>query len=457
LPPAFIDRGEIDLEIAFADGAFELGLLDEAAEVEYCANEVVLVAGPLSRTAVPSDPQFSFLGPDGATVYILPQDETEDVLFLGLAADEIEPGVFAGESVELQLASLDGPGDLALYEVDEFGTPTVFWNSSDGLDVGDVFPAAVGSHTHVNWAFTTPGVYRVGLKAAGALAAGNQTVASEAVTFVFHVRAAAPTLIAEGEIDFEVAYEDGALGMGLLDEAAEREYAPADVILVSQPAARQVVPSNAEFRFLGTPGSAAYVLPQDETEGLLFLGIAGDEIEAGVFADETVRLELVSVSGPGEFALYDVDSFGSPTVFMNTRDGISSADVFPITVGSHTHVNWAFSQSGEYQISFKASGTPMADNQPVESEAVTLTFRIENGEDSGLVLAAQLVNNGTQLHIGWKSRGGVSYQLQSRAILGRGDWADDGTAIPGDGGPQMITVENGGETLKVFQIVEVEP
>src|SRR5690606_11513151 len=138
--------------------------------------------------------------------YILPQDETEGLLFPGIAADEIAPGEFVGETVNLQLASLDGPGQLALYETDAFGAPTVFWNSADGLTTADVFPAAVGSHSHLNWAFTAPGVYRVGLKATGTLVAGNQPVESGVVTFSFEIKA--PVIFAEGEIDFEIVYED---------------------------------------------------------------------------------------------------------------------------------------------------------------------------------------------------------------------------------------------------------
>jgi len=452
LPPLFFDRREIDLEVVFEDGAFKLELLDEAAGREYAAHEAVLVGRPPARAIVPTDVAFAFLGNPGATVYVLPQDETEGLLFLGLAADEIAPGEFVGESVNLQFASIDGPGQLALYETDAFGAPTVFWNSADGLTTADVFPAAVGSHSHLNWAFTAPGVYRVGLKAAGTLVAGNQPVESEIVTFSFEIKA--PVVFAEGEIDFEIVYEDGDWELVLLDEANDREIETDEALLVARPAAKQTVPNDPAFAFLGTAGSAVHILPQDETEGLLFPGIAADEIAPGVLAGETVNLILIAVDGPGEFALYAVDAFGVPTVFMNTRDGIGAADSYPVPVGDHTHLNWAFSAPGEYRLTINAAGTLVEGTQDIESGDVTLTFIVQ---DSGPALAAVLVNGGTALRIGWESRAGTSYQLQSRTSLMAGNWGDEGGPIDGDGTPKTVDTAITSDPLKVFQVMEVQP
>jgi surface-anchored protein len=452
LPPQFYDRGEIDLEIVFEGGAFELELLDEAAGRDYAAHEAVLVGRPPARTLVPADEAFAFLGNPGATVYILPQHETENLLFLGLAADEIAPGLFVGETVNLQLASLSGPGQLALYATDAFGAPTVFWNSADGLTTADMFPAAVGSHSHLNWAFTAPGVYRVGLKATGTLVAGNQPVESGVVTFSFEIKA--PVVFAEGEIDFEIVYADGAWELVLVDEAAGREYETDEALLVARPAAKQTVPNDPAFAFLGIPGSAVHILPQDETAGLLFPGIAADEIAPGLFAGETVNLILTAAAGPGEVAFYSVDGFGVPTVFINSRDGVSAADVYPVAVGSHSHLNWAFSTPGEYRLTFQAAGTLVAGDQPVTSGAVTLTVIVQ---DSGPVLAAVLVNDGGALRIGWESRVGTSYQLQSRTSLTMGNWGDEGEPVAGDGTLKFVDAPVTNDPLKVFQVIEVQP
>lgn len=446
--PEFLDRGEIDLEIAFKDGAFELALLDEAMEKEFCPADAVLVARAPAATTVPNDPRYRFLGNPGAVVHILPQEETGRVLFLGNAADEIASGQFAGESVSLLLASLDGPGNLALYSTDAFGTPAVYWNSADGLTAADAYPAAVGSHAHNNWAFTAPGVYRVGLKAVGTLADSGQPVESGVVNFTFLVKA--PAMFEHGELDFEIAYSDGEWEMALLDEAAGGEYEADEAILVAAPAAMRTVPGDPAFGFLGAPGASTHVLPQEETEGVLFLGIAGDEIEPGKFAGDGVSLQLLSVSGPGLFALYTVDPFGAPAVFMNSGDGVSPADSFPVAVGGHTHVNWAFSAPGSYQLVFKAVGTLADGGASSESKAVTLSFAIQAG---GPTLEAAPVGGGAEIRIGWNSEPGVSYQLQSRTTFGVPGWTNEGAPISGVGGPQAATLPRTDDTLKVFRIV----
>jgi hypothetical protein len=83
---------------------------------------------------------------------------------------------------------------------------------------------------------------------------------------------------------------------------------------------------------------------------------------------------------------------------------------------------------------------------------VTFSFLVKTG---GPTLAATLVNDGTELQIGWNSETGVSYQLQSRINLSIPGWTDEGSPIIGTGGPQSVTVPKTAETLKVFQVIEL--
>jgi surface-anchored protein len=446
-----LKQGEADIEVAFEDGKLELRVHDEAADMEFDPAHLALQAGPATWQTVPESAAFAFLGQPGASLYVLPQKEQEGVLFLGLAAAEVEQGIFANNRIAINLASVSGPGHVFYYEVDGFGAPAVFFNSANGVDAADAVTVNAGAHAHRNWGFTAPGVYRVTLQAKGALAAGGE-VKSDPATFLFEVLP--PAFIDRGEVDLEIAFEQGAFELGLHEVATGIARSPDETVLIARAASRSTVPPKSQFSFLGAPGSTVYILPQDETEGLLFIGIAGDEIEAGLLTGESVRLELVSATGPGDFALYAVDTFSKPTVFMNTRDGISAADVFPVAVGSHAHVNWAFSQAGEYRVQFRAAGTLVAGNRNVLSEPVTLAFRIEA---VGPRLTAQLVNNGRQLQIGWPSRSGVSYQLRSRMALDTGGWSNEGARITGNGAQQTVTIERGNELLKVFQILEVQP
>lgn len=448
-----LKSGEADIEVAYEEGALEFHIHDEAADVEFDPAHVALQAGPATWQTVPASPAFSFLGSPGASIYVLPQEEIEKVLALGLAAAEVSVGTFTNDELSIKLVSVEGPGEFAYYEIDQFGTPIVSFNTADGISATDMVTVMAGSHAHRNWSFSQPGVYRVTLQASGTLVGGGD-ISSPPSTFLFEVLP--PAFLDEGEIDFEVAFDAGQWELGLLDEVAGREFNTDEAVLVLRPAARQSVPNDPAFSFLGTAGAPVYVLPQDETEGLLFVGIAGDEIPAGLFTNETVKLELVSASGPGNFSLYIIDGFGDPTVFMNTANGISAEDAFPVAIGSHTHSNWAFSAPGEYHFTFKASGTLLAGNQFTESDTVTLAFLVQD-QPSGPLLKVSLLTKPRQLQIEWDSRTGVSYQLSSLTNLTSGTWTNEGTPIAGIDGKQTTTVDVGPEGLKLFRLAEIHP
>ena len=87
----------------------------------------------------------------------------------------------------------------------------------------------MGGHAHQNWAFTAPGVYKVDVQASGTLVGASEAIQSEVATFTFYLDAGGdttapePLLFSDGDIDMEVAFEDGELELVLLDEANERE------------------------------------------------------------------------------------------------------------------------------------------------------------------------------------------------------------------------------------------
>jgi surface-anchored protein len=70
------------------------------------------------------------------------------------------------------------------------------------------------------------------------------------------------------------------------------------------------------------------------------------------------------MSGPagGNFSMWDSDSFGNPTFYFSTADGISDLDVYhPPVAGSHGHFNWGFTQPGTYELTFQFEGTHNTD------------------------------------------------------------------------------------------------
>jgi surface-anchored protein len=137
-------------------------------------------------STVPSGAQWSFLGAAGNPVWILPQNHDEDLLFLGLGTEELASGIFAGDQVTLSLKAVSGPGNFAVYLTDMFGAPSVLMNSGDGITAGDAVTLAAGGHTHVNWAFSAPGVCQIDFEGSGTLA-GSGFTSSGNVTYTFAV------------------------------------------------------------------------------------------------------------------------------------------------------------------------------------------------------------------------------------------------------------------------------
>lgn len=172
--------------------------------------------------------------------------------------------------------------------------------------------------------------------------------------------------------DIDVAYDPTAKAWELIlhNETDDVELDPAlTTILIGPRAARP-----APFPFLGNPGDTVHILPQIEDPGLVFLGTSGEDVDKGIFQGDLMTLSLRAVTGPGDFSLYSVDGFGSPTVFMNTKDGISGSDQLGVLALGHTDYNFGFTQPGEYTVSFQASGI-LADGLATFTQSDVVNYR----------------------------------------------------------------------------------
>ncbi|WP_229072013.1 choice-of-anchor M domain-containing protein [Actinoplanes sp. DH11] len=181
-------------------------------------------------------------------------------------------------------------------------------------------------------------------------------------------QAAGAVVLSSGHVDIvDLAYEDGALEIGVHDETVEPdvEREVDDVVFLVKNAARTTVPDNPAFAFLGTAGKPTWILPEIQNEELLWPGIATEEVEAGIFAGDTVSLAVQKVTGPGRLALFTEDAVGTPNVLVNSADGLP--DTLNLDAGSHQHASWAFSKAGVYLIKIRATGT-LTDGTTVTSD-----------------------------------------------------------------------------------------
>ena len=774
-PAVKLPRGHTDIGIAFEDGAFDLHIHDEETDTEYAPGGAVLCVGTAAELAIPDTAAFSFLGRPGYSTWVLPAVQNTNLLFLGFGAEEVESGVFVGDVMRMELVSVTGAGDFAVYSFDGFGNPVVHINSADGISAADFFQVVAGGHTDLNWAFSAPGTYRIGFRARGTLVAGNVEVVSDIAYYTFtvpqpllpqpvepddsfvynvidigtfggpsfanalsvnnagvvvgganfpdnqtfhpyrysgvgpkfdlgtaggdiagandineageitgttflvagadepylpfryttngvmqvitntlgglngetaainesgrivgaadiapgqfetvafyadannvmhslgtfggtesraenindagyivgHSRltngqrrafrhlgngplnpatddlgtlggnrsqahainaagkvtgtsriagnasspaflwvegigmtnlgtldgnlafgfainsndvvvgwsltrdndfdsieafvwnrehgmrnlndlvpaglglringayginddgwiagtaerlsdgAATPILLkpatrlTRGHTDIGLVFEGGAFEFEVHAEDTDTEYAPHAALLSLPPLAQTTVPTNAAYAFLGSPGAPVWVLPGVENPKLLFIGLAAEEIEQGVFVNDELRFNLKAVTGPGAFSVYSIDGFGVPQVHMNSADGVTAADTKLIVAGSHEDLNWGFTAPGLYRVRLQASGTLVAVNQFIESEEAEYFFEVVPIE-TRLAIA----RSGGNATISFVTQDGLTYQLESAPTV-TGPWTNEGAAFLGTGRAKTITV-----------------
>jgi surface-anchored protein len=151
------------------------------------ASNVVLVVGASAKRVIPGGlhPSFAPLGPAGSSVWILPQAQDFDLLFMGVAGYDLPA------SAEMRLLSHEaqcrGESHFLSYQTD-LGTATFFMNTRDGVQATDAVEVVAGSHNHYNWVFTTNGVHRVTFQAVNT----SLMLTSPPTTFLFHVLPLAP-------------------------------------------------------------------------------------------------------------------------------------------------------------------------------------------------------------------------------------------------------------------------
>lgn len=203
-----------------------------------------------------------------------------DTVWLGVRVngDGADLGASRTSQVLLSATGLEGPGDMYAYLTGTFGDTDVYVDSSDGFDAAtgyrdDTMALPTAAHTHLSWAFTEPGVYRLDLRAQLQVddTARPVDVGEGTLTFAVGVdpsRAGVsdPVVLAEGHADVTADLETGAMQVRYDPEGASRadqEVHPLDDVVVSIPAsALSQIPGEPQYRFLGRPGEDLYQIAQ---------------------------------------------------------------------------------------------------------------------------------------------------------------------------------------------------
>lgn len=89
----------------------------------------------------------------------------------------------------------------------------------------------------------------------------------------------------------------------------------------------------------------------------------------GSGADRSAGVQIIAtgMSGPGELSAYITETFGHPSVYVNSADGFDH-DAFELPADAHTHMSWAFTKAGVYTLKLKAQSTGSHPQQLGETE-----------------------------------------------------------------------------------------
>ncbi|WP_020391388.1 anchored repeat ABC transporter, substrate-binding protein [Kribbella catacumbae] len=208
----------------------------------------------------------------GAHVIPLVEDIGLDVLWLGLRVRGTGKarGATRTSSVQLTATKVDGPGKLIAYLTESLGQPDVYFGGP--ADSTTLPPAA---HTHLNWAFTKPGVYHLTLEGKLDVGEGKPLQPLGRGTFTFavgvephKVRPAdggTATVLDDGHTDLTVDLDTGQVyAYSDAQRPGEAQSAvPAARVVIDVPGkALETVPDDPRFAFLGKAGAQIHQLPQ---------------------------------------------------------------------------------------------------------------------------------------------------------------------------------------------------
>ena len=189
----------------------------------------------------------------GATILPLVEDRALDTLWLGMrvSGGGKRYGANRASEVDLQVVSVQGPGQASSYLTTTFGTPELGFSSHDGFDAAsdykhDTVSLPADAHQHMSWAFTKPGVYRVQFKARLRPVKGKN-VEFKTATFTFAVGVdAAAVAKREGRV---------VLGPGHGDVSVDLE-AGRITLVADKQASGQAWPSAAKTASANSPSAA---------------------------------------------------------------------------------------------------------------------------------------------------------------------------------------------------------
>lgn len=312
-----------------------------------------IVAAPATQQVVPSPAgTFARFGPSGTPLWVLPQNNVTGTPFLGIRTT-MAAGLFQARvgnnyspssqgSVSLRLVSVEGPGPdaggkFATWKTESFGSAVFSFDSTDGVGAADEIPTIpVSSHTHYNWAFTKPGLYRVTFEAKGKLMPAHGGVLTSArQTFLFSVPFS--SRVSSGARLSLAAADGEALRLAVADPLEGVAYSPDRVLVeTAEPAGA------ASSALPGALWQRGLVFSRDSAALPNGVGISPVIASAGLSSGAWDELKwiITGVRGPGDFA------FIRDSSVLVRKDG----GVIALEATASSNLTAAFTATGLYRV-----------------------------------------------------------------------------------------------------------
>ncbi|MFI0942844.1 TIGR03773 family transporter-associated surface protein [Streptomyces sp. NPDC021020] len=471
-----ISSGHLDYSAQVIGGKLRslIGDNSSGTEVFREPSKTVLWLKPSSKVTLPAG--FEQIGTAGSSVYMVPQTQNTDLIWLGWSTETLDSAKVSGP-VTWKLTDVDGPGTAEVFLNGEFGGV-----QSLVFDGPSTYHIPLGVHAHANWAFSEQGVYRLRFTQTATLKGGKTSSDSQVLTVVVgdvdpatavpggkqctgatppadtggtssstgspdtgatgtaaRCTPARTTVISAGHLDYGAHVVGGKLESLIGDDSSgTRVYRePSRTVLWLKPAAKVTLP--AGFGQVGAAGSTVWQVPQTQNMSLIWLGWSTELLNAGNAAGP-VTWKLTAIDGPGTVKVYTTGSFGG--VEDMVFDGTGS---HRIALGVHAHANWAFSKQGVYRLHFTQSVTLKNGKTSSDSEVLTLAVgdvdpaEVTTGASGCGVVSTAARTGGDTLPDAKKAAEQLQAQA-NRAAAGqlpghRTPTAADGTSAASDRGP----------------------
>jgi anchored repeat ABC transporter substrate-binding protein len=347
-----------------------------------------------------------------AEVIPLVENVNLDTIWLGLRVSGTgeEFGATRASEARLRATDVDGPGRLTGYLTETFGQPRVYFDSGDGFDGADGYARDTATlptdaHTHMSWAFTEPGIYRVAMESDLVVEPGDdpQPLGETLVTFAVGVDPYSvpgmegARVVDGGHADVTVNLDDGAIVLQTDTKALD----PTETVVSVPNKALASVPAQPGFGFLGRPGDQVYLLPQ----AVLGKHVHG-EIDPHLWQDvrnaqayvEVIR-DILIEAAPDQAAEFRANAEAYLAELRETDAYVEStiADI-PRSRRHLVTTHDAFAYLGEaYDVDIAGFVTPNPASEPSVADRIKLTRTVQALDVPAVFLEPNLAARSTVL------------------------------------------------------------